>query len=347
MEEIVKFLKKERKMIVHICCSVDSWYFLTKMREKYPNESITGFFYNPNICPQSEYLARMIDAKRCCDRLKIEFAQGEYDDLRFIAAARGLENEPEKGKRCASCFDLRLDKTAQEAASRGEKRFTTTLLISPKKDLAQLRTAAQTIAARYDLEFVFEDFRKGGGTQEAFALAREKEAYFQNYCGCAWALIKQRGFATELICAIGGVSGKTAGELRLEALKERSRLENEGQNASLFKRKKVMWSLLSASLSFEKGGERTRIVCDAAPYSASLKTRSRLIFVQKGIARFEKTAGFVVERAIAKPENARAVLGLGDWDITPIFIVEKLLDGVAKAAIESVFSEEEIFDIGR
>jgi hypothetical protein len=40
-------------------------------------------------------------------------------------------------------------------------------------------------------------------------------------------------------------------------------------------------------------------------------------------------------------------LGLGDWDITPIFIVEKLLDGVAKAAIESVFREEEIFDIGR
>ncbi|MDR2638999.1 MAG: epoxyqueuosine reductase QueH, partial [Helicobacteraceae bacterium] len=199
-------------MIVHICCSVDSWYFLTWIKEKYAGEAIAGFFYNPNICPRSEYLARLIDAKRCCDRLNIDFFEGEYDIDGFTFAAKGLEDEPEKGGRCAACFDLRLARTAKEAARLGEKRFTTTLLMSPKKDLAQLKTAAQTIADRYDLEFVFEDFRKNGGTQAAFALAREKEAYFQNYCGCAWGLIKQRAaqgkIAAELICPIDGA--KTA-----------------------------------------------------------------------------------------------------------------------------------------
>lgn len=327
-------------MIVHICCSVDSWYFLTRLSEKYPNEALVGFFYNPNICPQSEYLSRMIDAKRCCDRLNIAFLEGEYDIDGFAAAARGLEDEPERGARCAACFDMRLERTAKEAARLGEKRFSSTLLISPKKDLGQLKAAARKIADKYGLEFVFEDFRKGGGTQAAFALAREKEAYFQNYCGCAWGLARQRAaqgrIAAELICPIDG--SRSAADLRLEALNLRARLEKGGEKAALYRTKIMEWRLLSAVLIGENGSS---IACDVAPYSARLKTKSRLIGVAKGIARFEKAAGFVVERSIANGADARGVLGLGKTDVTPIFVTRELPSGIVTGAIESVFCEAE------
>ncbi|MDR2151551.1 MAG: epoxyqueuosine reductase QueH [Helicobacteraceae bacterium] len=324
-------------MIVHICCSVDSWYFLTRLKEKYPFERLIGFFYNPNICPRSEYLSRMIDAKRCCDRLGIDFLEGEYDMDAFAKAARGLENEPEKGARCATCFEMRLERTAKEAARLGEKRFTTTLLMSPKKDLRQLEVVSKEIARARDLKFVFEDFRKGGGTQAAFALAREKDAYFQNYCGCAWGLIKQRDaqgkIAVELICSIDGAkNAATAADLRLKAICERARRENEGEKTRLYKTKIMEWRLLSGGLTYGQ----TPIACDIAPYSASLAIKSRLVGVGKGVARFEKAAGFVVARSVADSANVRAVLratlglggdsdsGLGNVDITPIFVVDDL-----------------------
>jgi predicted adenine nucleotide alpha hydrolase (AANH) superfamily ATPase len=319
---------------------VDSWYFLAKLREKRPSEMITGFFYNPNICPRNEYMSRLIDAKRRCDRLKIAFIEGEYDTDSFLLAARGLENEPEKGARCARCFDLRLERTAREGTRLGEKSFSSTLLISPKKDLIQLKAAAQRIAKRYDLEFVFEDFRKNGGTQAAFALAREKEAYFQNYCGCAWALIKQRAaqgrFAAELICPIDGA--KTACDLRLEAISERARRENAGETARLYKTKIMEWRLLSGSLIDEGGSP---IACDIAPYSASANVKTRLIALSEYAARFEKSAGFVTRRSFADKNDAREALGLSARDITPIFVVEDLPKGVVVASIESALYQED------
>jgi len=48
-------------MLVHICCSVDSHYFLQKLQKEYPEEKLTGFFYDPNIHPYSEYYLRLLD----------------------------------------------------------------------------------------------------------------------------------------------------------------------------------------------------------------------------------------------------------------------------------------------
>ena len=54
-----------------------------------------------------------------------------------MEAARGLEQEPEGGKRCEACFRLRLEYTAREAARLHFDYYTTTLSISPLKN-AQL-----------------------------------------------------------------------------------------------------------------------------------------------------------------------------------------------------------------
>ena len=178
-------------MLVHICCSVDCDYFLRRLKEL-AQEPLIGYFYDPNIHPYGEYVLRMHDSKRVCENLGIKFIPGEYDFQGWLQGARGLENEPEKGARCEFCFYFRMQKTAELALSLGERKITTTLLMSPKKSHSQLCGSLQRICERYGLEFIAPDFRKNGGTNEQFALAKKDALYHQNYCGCIYALAAQR-----------------------------------------------------------------------------------------------------------------------------------------------------------
>jgi hypothetical protein len=178
-------------LLVHICCSVDCDYFLRRLKEL-TQEPLIGYFYDPNIHPYGEYVLRMHDAKRVCENLGIKFIPGEYDFQGWLQGARGLENEPEKGARCEFCFDFRMQKTAELALSLGERKITTTLLMSPKKSHSQLCGSLQRICERHGLEFIAPDFRKNGGTNEQFALAKKDALYHQNYCGCIYALAAQR-----------------------------------------------------------------------------------------------------------------------------------------------------------
>ena len=178
-------------MLVHICCSVDCDYFLRRLKEL-TQEPLIGYFYDPNIHPYGEYVLRMHDSKRVCENLGIKFIPGEYDFQGWLQGARGLENEPEKGARCEFCFDFRMQKTAELALSLGERKITTTLLMSPKKSHSQLCASLQRICECYGLEFIAPDFRKNGGTNEQFALAKKDALYHQNYCGCIYALAAQR-----------------------------------------------------------------------------------------------------------------------------------------------------------
>ena len=44
-------------MLVHICCSVDSHYFLQKLQNEYPEEKLTGFFMTQTftLTPNTTY----------------------------------------------------------------------------------------------------------------------------------------------------------------------------------------------------------------------------------------------------------------------------------------------------
>ncbi|MGH1601656.1 epoxyqueuosine reductase QueH [Campylobacter majalis] len=179
-------------MLIHICCSVDSHYFLQKLRQTLPNEPLIGYFYDPNIHPYSEYILRYNDVKRSCDKLGIDLIMGEYDYESWLSGTKGLENEPEKGKRCEYCFDFRVGNTALKAKELGEKIITTTLLMSPKKDFTQLTNALKKAVCGTDIEIYAVDFRSGGGTNEQFELAKRDKLYHQNYCGCIFGLSKQR-----------------------------------------------------------------------------------------------------------------------------------------------------------
>ncbi|OQX74921.1 MAG: diacylglucosamine hydrolase like protein [Campylobacteraceae bacterium 4484_4] len=237
-------------MLVHICCSVDSHYFLRKLREIYPDEKLTGFFYDPNIHPYSEYRLRLLDVERSCRILGIDLIEGEYNVEGWLEAVRGYENEPEKGARCDICFDNRLEATAQKACELGEERITTTLLTSPKKSMEQLKAAGEEIRQKYGVAFVAPDFRKEGGTQEQFALAREDRLYHQDYCGCFYALRKQREqqrrVADELFVPLTGQIQPESIEDRIELYQKRMELEEEGKAYKIVREKFLNYRLLRA-----------------------------------------------------------------------------------------------------
>ena len=237
-------------MLVHICCSVDSHFFLQKLQLAYPHETLIGFFYDPNIHPFSEYSLRLLDVKRSCQKLGISLHVGEYDYEGWIEAVRGLEDEPEKGKRCLVCFDNRLEKTALKALELGEKKITTTLLTSPKKSIESLQKSLFEIAQKFDLEMVAPDFRKNGGTTEQFALAKKDQLYHQDYCGCLFALSVQREqqqrLKDELISPLSPQVLPSSIEERIALYEKVMAFEDEGIKFRLYRDKFLNYRLLRA-----------------------------------------------------------------------------------------------------
>ncbi len=242
-------------ILIHICCSVDSHFFLQELREVYPKAKLIGFFYDPNIHPYSEYKLRLMDVERSCKSLDIELIEGEYDFESWLNGVKGYENEPEKGKRCELCFDIRVERSFKKAKELGVGYVTTTLLTSPKKSIEQLRVVGDKLADNYSLEFLSPDFRKNGGTQKQFLMAKEEKLYHQNYCGCLYALKKQRDMqnkeASELFMPINRQIEPGCIEERIENYKKRVELEESGRKYEFVKSNFLNYRVLRAYLKVD------------------------------------------------------------------------------------------------
>ena len=242
-------------MLVHLCCSVDAGYFLQKLQEKYPQERLIAYFYDPNIHPYSEYKLRMLDTKRVCDKLGVEFIEGEYDYLSWLNAVKGKENAPEKGQRCSICFMHSLESTAKLANALNEKTITTSLLMSPKKSQSQLAEVAEVIKKLYGVEFVIEDFRKKGGTQNQQVLAKEMQMYRQDYCGCIFGLLGQKKDSEvidELISPVTKQVLPASIEERFQLYQKRIELEEKGIKYKIIKENFLNYRLLRGGVKKDK-----------------------------------------------------------------------------------------------
>lgn len=265
-------------MLVHICCSVDSHYFLQELRKIYPRENLIGFFYNPNIHPRDEYELRLQDVRRSCEKLQIPLVVGEYDFANWFDEVAGLENAEEKGERCALCFESRLIKTALVALNLGESKITTTLLTSPLKPQNELFTLGENIAQRYDLEFIKADFRSNGGTQIQSSLAKSANLYRQNYCGCEFALLKQRErknqIALELFSEIGGRALKGSAKYNAEIFRKAWEFERNKTPFILQKNTINAWRLLQGSVKMiDDNGKKIAINSYIFAHSKAMKNQ--------------------------------------------------------------------------
>lgn len=167
------------KLLLHVCCAPCSTYTLNNLRKQ--NIDVSGYFYNPNIHPYREFKKRLTTlqdfAKSQDFPLIIESEYGLTEYLRKVVF--------KEKKRCAICYDMRLEKTAIQAAKSGADAFTSTLLYSRYQNHEAITQIGKKMAGKYGVKFYYEDFRKGW--QEGIDKAIEMDLYRQPYCGCIYS----------------------------------------------------------------------------------------------------------------------------------------------------------------
>ena len=113
----------EKKLLLHSCCAPCAGEIMEAVAAS--EIQTTVYFYNPNIHPKEEYEIRKGENKRFCDKLGFDFVDADYDKENWFERIKGLENEPERGKRCTQCFDMRFERSALYAHERIEQTFQT------------------------------------------------------------------------------------------------------------------------------------------------------------------------------------------------------------------------------
>lgn len=191
LERLIQKLQQEGKvprLLLHACCAPCSSAVLEYLSQYF---AITLLYYNPNIAPLEEYQKREAELRRLVSQMKfthpVELLPCQYDGQAFVQAARGLEGEPEGGKRCEACFRLRLRYAAQEAARLRFDYYTTTLSISPMKNALLLNQLGEEIGREFGVAHLPSDFKKKDGYKRSVQLSKEYDLYRQDYCGCAFS----------------------------------------------------------------------------------------------------------------------------------------------------------------
>lgn len=178
-------------LLLHSCCAPCSSYVLEYLSQFF---NITVLYYNPNISPKDEYLYRLQEEKRLISEMNfknpVKILDCDYNADEFFTVAKGLEKEPEGGKRCEKCFDLRLDFTAKTAKENKFDYFATTLTISPLKNANLINQIGESLAEKYNVKYLSSDFKKKEGYKRSITLSKEYNLYRQNYCGCIYSKVE-------------------------------------------------------------------------------------------------------------------------------------------------------------
>jgi len=188
MEEELKKVVPGTKLLLHACCAPCSSAVLERLGNIF---SITIFYYNPNITDKDEYIKRLNEVKEFINKFKtkypISIIDGRYEPNLFFEISRGLEDVPERGKRCYKCYELRLSETASIAEEYGFPYFTTTLSLSPYKNSKWINEIGENLSKEFESMFLYSDFKKKNGYKRSIELSHEYDLYRQDYCGCIYS----------------------------------------------------------------------------------------------------------------------------------------------------------------
>ena len=182
------------RVLLHACCAPCS-SAIVEWLLAHDIEPVI-YYFNPNIYPLEEYEIRKNESKRHAESLGIQWIDNDrlgvtgygqaHDEWR--QAVCGLENEPERGRRCEQCFYVRLLATAKKAQELGIPFFATTLASSRWKNLEQINAAGSKAAdAVNGVQFWAQNWRKEGLQERRNELLKEYNFYNQLYCGCEFS----------------------------------------------------------------------------------------------------------------------------------------------------------------
>ena len=187
---VEQFGDTKPEILLHSCCGPCSSSVLELLAKYF---DVTVLWYNPNLYPEAEYEKRLATQKQLIDAIgtdgvKASLLVEPWRSEDYFSRIKGLENEPEEGKRCLECFKIRLDETARIAAERGFEWFCTTLTVSSRKDAVAINAIGREAAAKYGVKWLTSEFRKREGNHRSIILSEKYGLYRQEYCGCVFSL---------------------------------------------------------------------------------------------------------------------------------------------------------------
>ena len=205
LQAIKEKMPEKASLLLHACCAPCSSTCMERVREELET---TVYFFNPNITNEGEYTKRSEELVRLIgiyndmegmEKAQITYIEGAYNPKEFTEIAKGLEDCPERGERCFRCYELRLKDAARYAAEHGYDYYTTTLTLSPLKDVDKLNEIGyrladeinREIAPEKELHWLPSDFKKRGGYQRSIELSKEYDLYRQDYCGCIYSKLER------------------------------------------------------------------------------------------------------------------------------------------------------------
>lgn len=175
------------KTLLHSCCAPCASACVPRLKEE--GAEVAMLFANSNIDTPEEFERRRAEAERLARVDGVPFFSLPYDHedwLRVVAA--GLENEPERGRRCERCYRYNLSRAAAFAADNGFDAFTTSLTVSPHKPSGTILAIGRAVAAGTpSVAFAERDFKKRDGFKLSVDRSAELGLYRQNYCGCEFS----------------------------------------------------------------------------------------------------------------------------------------------------------------
>ena len=177
--------QKKNKILLHACCAICSGYPIKLLKEL--NYEPVVYFCNPNLDTEEEFERRLNAQKTICEYFGVNLIVENYNQNEYFEYIKGYENEPEKGKRCDKCIELRLLKTAQKAKELGINNFTTSLTISPHKNFIRISSIGTECANTNNTKYFPFDFKKKDGFLKTNKISKDLNLYRQSFCGCKFA----------------------------------------------------------------------------------------------------------------------------------------------------------------
>lgn len=184
---ILELPNGHKDLLLHSCCAPCSGDIMLRLKDS--GIKYTIYFYNPNIHPQKEYLLRKDENLKFAYKHGIDFIDADYDVNNWFSEVKGLEWEPERGKRCTKCFDMRFIKTAEYASNNGFTLISSTLGISRWKNMEQINKSGLHAVSHFkNIEYWTFNWRKNKGSENMIKISKNENFYMQEYCGCIYSL---------------------------------------------------------------------------------------------------------------------------------------------------------------
>ena len=184
----------KKKLLLHICCAPDASVGIERLSLAWDTE---GLFSNSNIHPREEYEKRLLAMEQLAEIVDFSFTDGEYEPELWFEAAKGLENEPEKGLRCEICIRERLRATARVARDKDFDAFAAVLTVSPHKDAGMINRLGAAAGEEFGVEYLPTDLKKQNGFKRSVQLSKQYGIYRQDYCGCEYSKRQNAGRRTQ------------------------------------------------------------------------------------------------------------------------------------------------------